>query len=214
MALWPDIEPAAASKTCSGMPDASSAISSTFVECTPARASGCSARLVLADINASVGLDFSSMRSCLSSSSSWSVGGRSLIQRLTSANSASNNCALVGAVTITLHGYLVRMYQIISQDVVAVLPTPWPLRTDILRSPRATASMTSRCQASGRTFSTSCTNLTGFGRYSRINATNGFWRSASICAGVRPALSSAGSSGLSCLAGWGLVGLALNCGTP
>ena len=54
VALWPDMEPEAASKTCSGTPLASSTTSITLSLWTPAKASGCSARLVLAEIKASV----------------------------------------------------------------------------------------------------------------------------------------------------------------
>src|SRR5574340_781999 len=59
VALSPDIEPMAASKTASATPDASSTTSSTLSACTPCNASGASARAVRAEMKHSFGAAFS-----------------------------------------------------------------------------------------------------------------------------------------------------------
>ena len=123
-ALCPDMEPAAASNTCSGIPDASSATSMTCSEWTPCKASGCSALLVLAEINASLGNSLNSIRSCLTSSWFCSVSGRAFTHLLSSANNASYNCELVGAVSTIFTGNRRNAYQIIAQAAAVLLPTP------------------------------------------------------------------------------------------
>jgi hypothetical protein len=138
-ALWPDIEPEAASKTCSGTPLASSTTSMTLSLWTPASASGCSALDVRAEMKASLAAAINSTRSVFVSKSTFSASGSSLIQRFNSANSASYNWAVVGAVTTTLFGNLNNTNQSMDQLSDVDLPVPWPDLTEILRSPRPTA---------------------------------------------------------------------------
>ena len=124
VALCPDIEPAAASKTASGTADASSTTSKTCSEWTPARASGLSALLVLADMKLLSGAPFSTILSENTSKLSRRTGGSLLIHDFNSANKASNNCAAVGAVTTPFCGYRQVMCQINAQEQAVDLPTP------------------------------------------------------------------------------------------
>ena len=145
VAFSPDIEPAAASNTASGIPLASSQMSITLSACTPCRASGVSALEVRQLMNASEGAAFRLTRSLLISNSSCMTAGHSPIQRLSSAKSASNSCADVGAVTTIFTGYRWMRYQSMAQEAAVDLPVPWPLRMEILRSLLAIAFRNSVC---------------------------------------------------------------------
>src|SRR5210317_2218689 len=100
-------------------------------------------------MNASVGEEPNSIRSDFISNKDLIGVGSSLIQRLHSAKRASNNWDAVGAVTTILTGYRVRRNQIINQDAQDDFPTPCPERILHLRSPFATADITSLCQSWG-----------------------------------------------------------------
>ena len=172
-ALWPDILPAAASNTCSGIPLASSATSITLSEWTPCSASGCSARDVLALMNASVGASLTSILSCFTSSCSCNGAGSCFTHRFSSANSASYNWLLVGAVTTILTGKRSSRYQMMAHDAAVLLPTPCPLLTLMRRLLAAMWLRNSSCQGSGLTPSTSLTNSTGLFLYNLVNAMKG-----------------------------------------
>ena len=139
VALWPDMLPAAASNTFSGTPDASSMTSKTCSLCTPASASGVSARDVRAEMNASDAAAVSSTRSDFTVTMSFRFCGSSLIHRFISANSASKSWPDVGAVTTTLFGKRRNRNHSIAQLADVDLPVPCPERTLILRSPDAMA---------------------------------------------------------------------------
>ena len=174
MALWPDIEPDAASNTAFGTPDASSAISKTFWLWTPASASGCSARDVLHEINVLSGLLFSSMRSDLISSKSLNGGFKRLATFFISAKQASKSCELVGAVTTVLLGTRIKTCQTAAMATPVDLPTPWPERTDMRRlSGSAIAPSSSTCHSSGSMPITSRAKATGSPWYRVINFKNG-----------------------------------------
>ena len=155
--LCPDIEPAADSNTSSGIPDASSQSKITLPWLwTPANASGCSFLEVLADINASALLDFKTILSLFTSTKSCNGCGISPIHFFSSANKASNNWPLVGAVTISLQSRCVSKVCINIQLATEDLPTPWAERTDTFLSPETIASISSDCHLSGeipKTFS-------------------------------------------------------------
>ena len=120
------------------------------------------------------------IRSALASSKSRITGGSSVIQRLHSANNASNSCADVGAVTTILHGYRVIRNHNIAHEAAVDFPVPWPERTLIRRSPLATAFRNSDCQGSGVTFNTIFTKFTGLFRYDLKKLINGFVSSVLI----------------------------------
>ena len=169
------MEPAAASNTASGTPEASSATSITWSLWIPCRASGCSAREVRAEMNISSGAALNTMRSCLTVTMSCSGVGIIVTQRLSSANMASNSCELVGAVTTTFTGERVMKYHSIAQLDPVDLPTPCPERTEILRSPRAMAVKNLICHSSGSAPKTSCTKSTGSSWYRSTHSSKTFF---------------------------------------
>ena len=127
----------------------------------PARASGRSAELVLALMKDASGDARSVTFSVVTSNNSRIGSGNLLIQNFVSANSASKSWPAVGAVITVFCGYLVTMCQIESHATKVDLPTPWPARTEIRRSPRDTSRITLSCQGSGLAPSTIFTNPTG-----------------------------------------------------
>src|SRR5215469_8738715 len=98
-----DIEPAAASYTGSGIPDASSHTSSTLALCMPCIASGVSGRDVRAVMKLSAS-DFSVRWSLVTVQSFCHGSGSRLYQPMSSGHNASNSCGLVGAVHTHLNG--------------------------------------------------------------------------------------------------------------
>src|SRR5690554_1231885 len=175
VALLVDIEPAADLKTASGIPDASSATNSTRGAWIPARASGLSAELVLADMKQPVGMDLRRTCSVVVSKSSLRKSGSLESQSFTSAIRPSNSVPAAGAVQITLHSPAKIRVWIMAQARPVVFPTPWPDRTDSRRTRLVqTRSSSSSWKSLGVAPSTSRTNRPGRPRYLRAKGINGF----------------------------------------
>jgi hypothetical protein len=154
------MEPNAASKTVSGIPDASSPISRTFSLWTPASASGVSGFDVRKETKLSSGAAARWIDSDLMSKSCSSSGGRRLNSAFVSAARASKSCFDVGAVATVFCGKRVRAKQTMQSARPVVFPTPWPDRTEMRRSPFWTAVSISHCFSSGSKLSTSLTSAT------------------------------------------------------
>jgi len=76
---------------------------------------------------------------CVTSTSRWITPSALGMRRRASASHTSRHCRIVGAVRMVMAPTACRHRQMAMITVTVVLPTPWPERTAMLRSPLCTA---------------------------------------------------------------------------